>query len=71
MSELEFDPRSGDELQELLADAGYGVQFDELLDGPFQPKLQWRSPSRFSDGSFPVLYTSLDTATAEAEITKG
>ncbi len=69
MSELEFDPRSRDELRELLADAGYGVQFNELLDGPFQPKLKWRSPSRFSDGSFPVLYTSLDTATAEAEIT--
>ena len=68
MSELGLDLRSGDELWELLADSGYGAQFDELLDGPFQPKPRLRSRTRFSDGSFPVLYSSLDAATAEAEI---
>ena len=68
MSELGLDLRSGDELWELLADSGYGAQFDELLDGPFQPKPRLRSGTRFSDGSFPVLYSSLDAATAEAEI---
>ena len=67
MSELGLDLRSGDELRELLADSGYGAQFDELLDGPFQPKPRLRSRTGFSDGSFPVLYSSLDAATAEAE----
>ena len=68
MSELGFDPGSGDELRELLAYSGYGAQFDELLDGPFQPKPRLRSRTRFSDGSFPVFYSSLDAVTAEAEI---
>lgn len=68
LSELELDPRSGDELRELLADSGYGAHVDELLDGPFQPRLRLRRRTRFSDGSFPVLYSSLDVATAEAEI---
>ena len=68
MSELGLDRRSGDELQEWLVDSGYGAQFDELLDGPFQPKPRLRRRTRFSDGSFPVFYSSLDAATGEAEI---
>ena len=68
MSELGFDLRGVDELRELLVDSGYGAQFNELLDGPFQPKPRLRSRTRFSDGSFPVFYSSLDAATAEAEI---
>ena len=68
LSELNLDLQSGNELRALLADSGYGAQFDELLDGPLQPKPRLRSRTRFSDGSFPVLYSSLDAATAEAEI---
>ena len=64
--ELGLDREALRELLELLAEAGGGEALDELLDGPFRPKRD-RSPSRFSDGSFPVLYTSLEAETAEAE----
>ena len=66
--ELQFDAQSNDELQEILAAVGYRTDLDELCAGPFRPKRRLRPKTRFSDGSFPVFYSSLDSATAEAEI---
>lgn len=68
ISEVGIDPRGEDELREFLADHGYRPRNDELLDGPFRQKRRLREPTRFSDGSFPVFYSSLDAATAEAEV---
>lgn len=61
---LGFDQRSTEELQQAISDAGYRSGLNELLDGPFGRKPE---RSRFSDGTFPVFYSSLDIETAEAE----
>ena len=66
--ELQFDAQSNDELQEILAAVGYRTDLDELCAGPFRPKRRLCPKTRFSDGSFSVFYSSLDTTTAEAEI---
>lgn len=66
--ELQMDAQGNDELQEILATVGYRTDLGELCDGPFRPKRRLRPRTRFSDGSFPVFYSSLDSATAEAEI---
>lgn len=68
MAELRLDPQSSNELRGLLAASDQGTELDELLDGPFRPKRRLRHRTRFSDGSFPVFYSSLDSATAEAEM---
>ena len=41
---------------------------EELLDAPFRTKIKFRPQTRFSDGSFPVFYSSLDADTAQAEV---
>ena len=61
---LGFDEQSTEELRQNIAAAGYKAGLNELLDSPFRRK---PDRSRFSDGSFPVFYSSLDTETAEAE----
>ncbi len=61
---LGFDEQSTEELRQTIAAAGYKAGLNELLDSPFRRKPE---RSRFSDGSFPVFYSSLDTETAEAE----
>ena len=68
MSELGLDRRSGDELQEWLSTVVMARNSMSCSMGPFQPKPRLRRRTRFSDGSFPVFYSSLDAATAEAEI---
>ena len=65
--DLELDSQGRGELLALLARGGDTPDLDELLDAPFRPKRK-TFPSRFSDGSLPVLYTSLEAETAEAEI---
>lgn len=55
----------------LLQSFGIRESLDALCDAPFRPKQHLRkraSPTRFSDGTFPVFYCSLEAATAEAEI---
>ena len=64
LESLGFDQQSTEELQQNNADAGYTTGLTELLDNPFRRK---HGRSRFSDGSFPVFYSSLDSETAEAE----
>lgn len=67
LAENQFDKFAGDGLAELLAEYGY-VDGQQWLDGPFRAKRN-RKPTRFSDGKFPVYYSSLDSETAEAEVT--
>ena len=64
VASLDFDDQSTEELRQITAAAGYRTGPDELLDIPFKRKPE---RSRFSDGSFPIFYSSLDTETAEAE----
>lgn len=68
LAELDLDAQSSDELRDLLTDRGHMTDMDELCDGPFRPKRKFRHRTRFSDGSFPVFYSSLEPLTAEAEI---
>lgn len=55
----------------LLQTFGIRESLDVLCNAPFRPKRHLRKrgrATRFSDGSFPVFYCSLEAATAEAEI---
>ena len=66
-----FDDESVREMLELLASRGISDTSEDLLSGPFRPKPQLRKSgyrTRFSDGSFPVFYSSLEMETAEAEV---
>lgn len=56
------------ELREALAEVGGAASADELCEAVFQPKRSLRRRTRYSDGSFPVFYSSLEPETAEAEI---
>ena len=68
LTELGLDPQSDKELREIRSKAGYRPDPNALLDAPFGMKRRYREHSRFSDGSFPVFYSSLDMETAQAEI---
>ena len=68
LTDLGLDPQSTEELREIRRNAGYRSDPEGLLDAPFRLKLKFREPSRFSDGSFPVFYSSLDLETAHEEI---
>ncbi len=67
LAEHQLDPSAGDDIAADFIEFGYVVNERELLDTPFRPKRN-RKPTRFSDGSFPVFYSSLDSETAEAEV---
>ena len=71
IAELGLDAQSREELGTLVARLRRSSSLDELCDAPFRPKRRLRrqlDPSRFSDGSFPLFYSSLDAATVESEI---
>ena len=68
LAELELDAVGRVELRNLLASSGHGTGLDDLCGGPFRRKRRFRPLTRFSDGSFPVFYSSLDAATAQAEM---
>ena len=66
-----FDDQSAREIRELVGFGAMVETMEELCDAPFRLKPGLRKlgrPSRFSDGSFPVFYSSLESETAEAEI---
>ena len=65
---LGFDPQSTEELRDMLAAAGYKSDLNELCNRPFRRKVRFREQTRFSDGTLPVFYSSLEIDTAEAEI---
>lgn len=66
-----FDVEDIDEVSTLLQSAGIRDSLQALCDEPFRPTARLRTrarTTRFSDGSFPVFYCSLEAATAEAEV---
>ena len=68
LTSLGLDAQSEREMEELLDATGYRPDVEELCDAPFRLKRRFRRPTRFSDGSFPVFYSALELATAEAEV---
>jgi len=53
----------------LLRERNVNDEVEELIKGPFSPKLSYVPPqTRFSDGNLRVLYTALERETAKAEI---
>ncbi len=68
LAELGIDSQGQIELKASLAAAGYRPDAQEHCDGPFRRFRKLKNQTRFSDGSFPVFYGSLEAATAEAEI---
>ena len=66
-----IDEEGMGEVRSLLQSRGMGDSPEELCEAPFRPKPRLRKVgrrTRFSDGSFPVFYSSLDPETAEAEV---
>ena len=68
LAELGLDGQGAVELSELLEQRRRVSVLEEICDAPFRRKRRLRIQTRFSDGSFPVFYSSLDAATAEAEV---
>ncbi len=68
LRELGLDEDGQLELMELLAQSGYRTSPESLCAEPFARKRRRRWKTRFSDGSFPVFYGSLEAETAEAEV---
>ena len=68
LAELGLDALGEQELKELLVAAGYETSLEDLCDAPFRPKRRLGMATRYSAGSYPVFYSSLDPKTAEAEV---
>ena len=68
LNKLGLDAQSSQEMRELLQITGYWQSPDELFLIPFRQKRRRPWATRFSDGSFPVLYCSLEPDTAKAEV---
>ena len=68
LEDLGLDALGEQELRDLLVAAGHGTSLEELCDAPFRPKRRLVITTRYSDGSYPVFYSALDPATAEAEV---
>ena len=68
LAELGLDELGEQELRALLIAAGYETPLEELCDAPFRLKRRLGMATRYSDGSYPVFYSSLDPKTAEAEV---
>ena len=68
LDELQLDSIDAEELRNILIESSGSSTAENLLDDPFRPKAEPGLQSRFSDGSFPVFYSSMDKATAEAEL---
>ena len=68
LDQLGLDAQSNREMRDLLQMTGYWQSPDELFLTPFRQKRRRPWATRFSDGSFPVLYCSLEPDTAKAEV---
>ena len=70
----DFDARDAAEIGEFMGFAEV-ADLTDLLDSPFTrksflaPPRNFGTPTRFSDGSYPVFYGALEEATAKAEVT--
>ena len=71
LTKIGFDFRSSFDLFQLPRFQNATESIDDLFEIPFQPiekkEVEYR-PTRFSNGSFPVFYSSLEPETAEAEV---
>lgn len=66
-----LDDEGISETVRLMDSRGIAIQPEDLVDRVFKPKPRLAKTSyatRFSDGSFPVLYGSMEASTAEAEV---
>lgn len=66
-----LDPSTVDEIMRFLQYRGIATKPRDLVDQVFKRKpllARAKHSTRFSDGSFPVLYGSLEAQTAEAEV---
>ena len=68
LNKLGLDAQSDREMRELLELTDYWQSPDELFLTPFRQRRRRPWATRFSDGSFPVLYCSLEPETARAEV---
>ena len=72
LRDQEMKPAQIAEMKEFLESHGMSDSLEDLVDGPFKPKPRlWKTgypASRYSDGSFPVGYFSLEADTAKAEV---
>ncbi len=68
LTELGLDAEAEAELREALAAVRGAASAEELCEAVFRPKRRLRRRTRYSDGTFPVFYSSLEPETAEAEI---
>lgn len=69
-----FDKESTEEVRQLLRSVGAATGPEEHLERSFRPKhrlAKTKYATRFSDGSFPVLYGALEVKTAEMEVRHG
>ena len=68
LAELELGEQESDEIRDVLNSTGYRLDLEELLKAPFRKKRRLGRKTRFSDGTFPVFYSSLEIDTSEAEV---
>ena len=68
LAELGLDALGEQELRALLITAGYKTSPEDLCDEPFRPRCHLVRATRYSNGSYPVFYSSLDPETAKAEV---
>ena len=63
-----LDSDGEQEMRDLLLEGRGPFTAEEYCDETFRPKQGLQARRRFSDGSFPVFYSSLDPETADEEI---
>lgn len=72
LREMGLDAEDVDEILEFLGERRGEANGERLLDASFAPKPQLEArkitPTRFSDGSIRVFYSSLESETAELEV---
>lgn len=68
LDSLQLDAQSRNELDELAKASRSKGGLKHLVDASFRRKRKFKRQTRFSNGSFPVFYSSLESATAKAEI---
>lgn len=68
LHDLNYGPEEVREMLDLLRERGVLGSSEQYLDAPFRVRPNGEYPAgRFSDGSYPVFYSALEVATAEAE----
>ena len=65
---MDLDADAADELRAFLPDSAFRWEGEAMLDNFFERGGRLGDRTRFSDGSFPVFYSALDSATTEAEV---